>query len=66
MTIKRAKVKMLKAKAAEEGKTKETRKERKVITGAKAKTRKAQVWQRATLVESLDILSEIVGGIFDR
>ena len=55
MTIRRAKVKMLRAK---ERKEKEFRKEKKVITRAKvkAKTKKAKVWQHVALVESQDIL----------
>ena len=61
MTIRKVKVKMLRAK---EGKEKDTRKERKVITRAKVK---AKVWQRVTLVGSQDILLKVVGGIiFDR
>ena len=66
MTIRKAKVKMLRAK---ERKEKEIREERKVITGSKvnAKTRKARVWQRVTLVEGQDILLKTVGGtIFER
>ena len=48
-TIRKEKVKMPRAK---EGKEKEIRKEQQVIIRVKAKTRKAKVWQRVTLVES--------------
>ena len=55
--IKKAKVKMPKAK---ERTQKDIRKERKVIMRAKvkAKTRKARVWQHVALMESQDILQE--------
>ena len=58
-TIRKAKVKMLRAK---ERKKKEIRKERKVITGAKvkAKTTKGKVWQLVTLVGTRDILLELL------
>ena len=54
MTIRRAKVKMPRAK---ERKGKEIRKEKKVNIRVKAmaKTRKAKVWQCGTLVERQDI-----------
>ena len=66
MTIRKEKLKMPRAK---ERKEKEIRKEKKVIirVKAKAKTRKAKVWQRVTLVESQDILLQTVREtIFDR
>ena len=66
MTIRKAKVKILRAK---ERKEKEIRKEGTVITRAKvkAKTRKAKVWQHVTLVESQDSWLKTVGGtLFDR
>ena len=63
VTIRKAKVKMLRAKRRKE---KEIRKEWKVITRAKVKA-KPRVWQPVTLVESQDILLKTVGGtIFDR
>ena len=53
MTIRKAKVKMLRAKERKES---EIRKEKKAITRAKvkAKTKKAKVWQHVTLVENRD------------
>ena len=53
MAIRKAKVKMLRAKERKES---EIRKEKKMITRAKvkAKTKKAKVWQHVTLVENRD------------
>ena len=59
MTIRKAKVEVLRAKKRKE---KEIRKERNVITRAKVK-----VWQHGALVEGQDILLKTVGGtISDR
>ena len=64
MTIKRARVR---TPTAKERKGKKNRKEKKVITVAKAKTKKGKVWQHVTLVGGQDILLETVGEtIFDR
>ena len=53
---------------SQERKEREIRKEKKVLARAKvkAKTRKPNLWQHATLVESQDILLETGEAIFDR